>query len=105
MRSLPSHPQSPLLLENGLEEMNKNSGGTREDTMRRSRNPASTTPAQTSSPIAGPSGSSNSTNTVPSLLKELHGLVLQIQVHSAASVKTEKLYTGSLDCRDRELKQ
>jgi len=45
--------------------------------MRRSRNPTSATTGQASSSAA--SGSSN-TNTVPALLKELHGLVLQIQV-------------------------
>lgn len=49
--------------------------------MRRSRNPNSSSTGQASSSAAGSSGSSN-TNTVPTLLKELHGLVLQIQVVS-----------------------
>jgi len=48
--------------------------------MRRSRNPTSSTTNQSSSLATGSSGNSASTNTVPSLLKELHGLVLQIQV-------------------------
>ncbi|KAL9982098.1 hypothetical protein ACROYT_G010895 [Oculina patagonica] len=47
--------------------------------MRRSRNPTSSSTSQSSSLATGSSGNSNSTNTVPSLLKELHGLVLQIQ--------------------------
>lgn len=48
--------------------------------MRRSRNPTSSITSQSSSLTTGSSGNSNSTNTVPSLLKELHALVLQIQV-------------------------
>lgn len=48
--------------------------------MRRSRNLTSTATGQASGSAAGSSGSNNITNTVPSLLKELHGLVLQIQV-------------------------
>ena len=48
--------------------------------MRRSRNPTSSATSQSSSLASGSSGNSTSTNTVPSLLKELHGLVLQIQV-------------------------
>ena len=51
-----------------------------ESKMRRSRNPTSSTTSQSSSLATGSSGNSTSTNTVPSLLKELHGLVLQIQV-------------------------
>ena len=46
--------------------------------MRRSRNPTSSATSQSSSLATGSSGTN--TNTVPSLLKELHGLVLQIQV-------------------------
>lgn len=52
--------------------------------MRRSRNPNSSSTGQASSSAAGSSGSSN-TNTVPSLLKELHGLVLQIQEQRSQS--------------------
>lgn len=48
--------------------------------MRRSRNPTSSATSQSSSLATGSSGNSTSTNTVPSLLKELHGLVLRIQV-------------------------
>lgn len=47
--------------------------------MRRSRNPTSTTTGQTNSTTATSLTNSNSTNTVPSLVKELHNLVLQIQ--------------------------
>ena len=50
--------------------------------MRRCRNPSSSSNWQVNSTAAiSSTSSSNSTNTVPSLLKELHGLVLQIQVH------------------------
>ncbi|KAK2556295.1 SAGA-associated factor 29 [Acropora cervicornis] len=48
--------------------------------MRRCRNPSSSSNWQVNSTAAiSSTSSSNSTNTVPSLLKELHGLVLQIQ--------------------------
>lgn len=66
--------------------------------MRRSRNLTSTATGQASGSAAGSSGSSNITNTVPSLLKELHGLVLQIQVlfhlYSACMSFTEYLATS-----------
>ena len=48
--------------------------------MRRSRNPTSSSAGQASSLATGSSNTSNNGNTVPSLLKELHALVLQIQV-------------------------
>lgn len=47
--------------------------------MRRSRNPTSSSAGQASSLATGSSNTSNNGNTVPSLLKELHALVLQIQ--------------------------
>ena len=50
--------------------------------MRRSRNPTSSAVNQSSSLATGSSNNINSGNTVPSLLKELHALVLQIQVLS-----------------------
>lgn len=47
--------------------------------MRRSRNPTSSSAGQANSLATGSSNTSNNGNTVPSLLKELHALVLQIQ--------------------------
>ena len=54
-----------------------------EPKMRRSRAPASSSSSTSGGTSSGPSSSSSGgNNTVPSLLKELHSLVLQIQVHS-----------------------